>query len=353
MMFEWVKMVFGCGCVLAAASAFGVFETPAGAGAVNSAASSEVPQGRSRNAVWRQIFARPAPANETTAADETDVSPGMMSARVQLGARLFFDTRLSADNDRACASCHQPALGFSDGRRKALGRDGSELDRHVPALYNLAAAPHFFWDGRAAGLEEQAHTPLTARNELAGDYETIASRLARDDEVRDLFKRAFSGPAGIDRTTITRALAAYERTIVSPRSRFDEWVDGDDAALNRQEKMGFGLFVGKAGCVSCHGGWRFTDDRLHDVGLKGSDQPVGNIPDGGVPLRKRFKTPGLRNIRITAPYMHDGSLATLAAVVDHYSRGLNERPTLAPQLVRGLQLSDAERQALVAFLETL
>ncbi len=166
------------------------------------------------------------------------------------------------------------------------------------------------------------------------------------------FARAFPDHPAISERNVLEALAAYERTLVSGETRFDRWVKGDDSALSEQEMRGFGIFVGKGGCVSCHGGWRFTDDNFHDVGLK-SDDPGRSAVPGGAPGLPLFKTPSLREAEHTAPYMHDGSLATLADVVDHYTGGLVKRPSLATNLVRDLRLTDDEKQSLIAFLHTL
>lgn len=296
-----------------------------------------------RAAVWRAIFARPA-AEALPAADER--------ARIALGHDLFRDGRLSGSGRASCASCHDPARAFTDGRPTSVGPGGAVLGRNAPALYDLAWATSFFWDGRAATLAEQARVPILAPDELAGDFAAITRRLSEDAAMRARFAEAFPAIRAITEHTVLEALAAYERALVSPRTRFDRWVDGDDAALTDEERAGFGLFVGKGGCVSCHGGWRFTDNAFHDIGLPGSDPGRGAVAERGAGL-PRFKTPSLREVAHTAPYMHDGSLATLRDVMDHYAGGLLVRPSLAPTLVRDLELADAEKDALVAFLNAL
>lgn len=309
------------------------------------AQGAEAPEAPSRDSAWRAIFARPAPEPAPAAG-----SPE--AARIELGALLFNDTRLSADGNRACASCHQPALGFTDGRARALGRAGQSLRRNAPSLFNVRWGERFFWDGRAGSLEEQARGPLLAADEMAGDFAVMVARLSADSTMAARFAAAFPASPVISETTILDAITAFERTISSPRSRFDSWVVGDDGALNDIEKKGMGLFVGRAGCVSCHGGWRFTDELFHDTGLPGDDPGRGAVP-GGRPGLPQFKTPGLRELVSTAPYMHDGSLATLEAVVDHYNKGRIERPSLDINIVRDMRLSDEEKAALVAFLKTL
>lgn len=327
---------------LALAGALAVVLGPRSSGDVSFAAADAAPPAVDRDTVWRTIFARPA----------DPPMPPAPASEIALGRDLFSDVRLSADETAACASCHDPQQFFTDGRRTGVGPQGAVLPRNVPALYNLAWATSFFWDGRAKSLPEQAKGPLLAKDELAGDFAVISRRLASDPAMKERFAVAFGADRTIDETTILEALAAYERSIVSPVTRFDRWVAGDDAALTATERRGFDIFVGKAGCVSCHGGWRFTDDTFHDIGLKGDDLGRGALKEG-TPGLPEFKTPSLREVANTAPYMHDGSLATLAEVVDHYAGGLVIRPSLAPTVVQDLKLAKEEKAALIAFLQTL
>jgi len=296
-----------------------------------------------RDAVWRAIFARPS---------EAPTGLGDEAAKAALGHDLFRDVRLSGNGRASCMSCHDPEQAFTDGRRTAVGPGGAVLARNAPALYNLAWATSFFWDGRAASLTEQARFPILARDELAGDFPTIIRRLSDDPAMRTRFAAAFPEAAGVTEAAVLEALAAYERTLISPETRFDRWVEGDDAALTDEERRGFDVFVGKGGCVSCHGGWRLTDDAFHDIGLAGGDLGRGALASGARGLPE-FKTPSLREVARTAPYMHDGSLATLEEVVKHYAGGLILRPSLAPTVVKDLELADEEKAALVAFLKTL
>jgi len=314
------------------------FLASAGAGAAGDATPP------SRDAVWRAIFARPLEAS----APSDPAAP----ERIALGHDLFRDTRLSGDGVRSCATCHDPAKGYTNGKPKGEGLGGITLARNVPAIYNLAWGKQFFWDGRAPSLEAQARFPLLAPDELASDFALMIARLASDPLMRERFLRAFPGEGEISERTILASIAAYERTLVSPPTRFDRWVAGDDQALTEEESAGFDLFVGKAGCVACHGGWRFTDDAFHDIGLKGTDPGRGAV-EGGVPGLAQFKTPSLRELAYTAPYMHDGSLPTLRAVVDHYAGGLVPRPSLDPNVVRDLTLTESEKTALISFLRTL
>jgi cytochrome c peroxidase len=269
-----------------------------------------------------------------------------------LGETLFHDTRLSADGTFACATCHDISKGLSDGRVTAVGVPGRALARHTPMLWNLAWAVHVFWDGRARSLEEQVAGPLTAPDEMAQPIEPLVARLAADKDYARAFAKAFPESPRVTEENLKKAIATFERTLVSPQTRFDRWVAGDAKALSVQEVEGFRLFAGKAGCANCHSGWAFTDYAFHDIGLPSEDRGRGAVLR--LPAAEHaFKTPSLREIGRAAPYMHDGSLASLADVVRHYAGGVVERPTLSPDLRRGLTLTEDERAALVAFLGTL
>ena len=272
--------------------------------------------------------------------------------KVELGRRLFTETRLSADGTVACATCHDPERAFTDGRRTSLGIAREPLRLHTPTLWNVAWGNAFFWDGRAPTLEVQARGPLEDPKEMGQKIETSARILAEDLAYVQAFAAAFPEAPGITPESIVKALATYERTLVSPVTRFDRWIGGDDAALNASEVAGFKLFNGRAGCARCHQGWALTDHAFHDIGLPARQVGRGRII--GVPaLDHAFKTPPLRELAWTAPYMHDGSLATLEEVLRHYETGGADRPTRSPDLPRGLDLTEGERRDLLAFLRTL
>jgi len=270
---------------------------------------------------------------------------------VALGARLFGDPRLSGSGERSCASCHHPERAFSDGRRRARGLSGANLARNTPSLWNLAWSEAYFWDGRAPTLEAQVRMPIVAADEMAGEWPSILARLNADLALLAAFRAAFPDAAAVSEEGVAKALASYVRSLVSPRTRFDAWIEGDGDALEANEVRGFRLFTGKAGCVLCHVGWRFTDDRFHDIGLPGKDAGRGAVA-GGTPGLAAFKTPSLRELAYSAPYMHDGSRPSLAAVVAHYADTFVKRPSLAPS-IRRLDLTGAERADLIAFLGTL
>lgn len=274
-------------------------------------------------------------------------------AVVDLGRMLFNDVRLSGDGTMSCATCHQAQLAFTDGQPRHAGRNGKPLTRNTPHLWNLAWSETLFWDGRAKTLEQQAAGPIENAAEMAGHLPVVVERLKADPKAADAFARAFPDRPVVDAEGLVAALAAFEWTLVSPLTRFDQWVSGDEAALDHDEKAGFALFAGEAQCTSCHSGWRFTDEAFHDIGLPDTgDLGRGTILD----LRAAdhgFKTPSLRELAWTAPYMHDGSLATLDAVIDHYAGSVTARPTLSKDMPPVLSLSQEERQQLIAFLGTL
>jgi cytochrome c peroxidase len=309
-------------------------------------APASMAQGVVVDAAWRQMLKRP-PAPPPSPPDNP-----LTPDKVALGARLFSDARLSGKGDRSCASCHRSSQAFTDGRRRARAHSGAPLRRNTPSLWNLAWGKHFFWDGRAPSLETQVGMPIEEPQEMGGDWPTILHRLEGDDGLVGQLRAAFPDEPAVSRATVSKALASYVRSLVSPPTRFDAWIEGDAQALRPAEVRGFGLFVGKAGCVLCHVGWRFTDDRFHDIGLPSPDGGRGAVP-GGTPGLSAFKTPGLRDLVHTAPYMHDGSLATLQAVIRHYTGGFVARPSLATHINRALRLSPQEKADLIAFLRTL
>ena len=293
----------------------------------------------------RAAFARPNGLPASTA-------PASQAA-VDLGRVLFEDTRLSGDNTMSCATCHQPQLAFSDGQTRHTGRDGKLLVRHTPQIWNLAWAETLFWDGRAKTLEQQAQGPIENPLEMAGNLPAAVERLKADPKTVAAFASAFPDRSQIEGRSVLEALAAFERTLVSPPTRFDRWVGGEDTALDDDEKTGFALFAGKAQCNACHVGWRFTDESFHDIGLPDTGDLGRGMAINLPAANHGFKTPTLRELAWTAPYMHDGSLATLDAVIDHYASGVTQRSTLSKDMPPVLALTDIERQQLIAFLGTL
>lgn len=250
--------------------------------------------------------------------------------KIEVGRQLFFDRRLSRDGSIACSSCHDPERAYSDGRDIAVGVFGRRGRRNAPALINRGYGRIFFWDGRATSLEEQVLRPIEDPNEM------------------DLPIVDASARVGLARGEISRALASFVRSILSGDSRLDRFVNGDRSALSAGEQNGLQLFRGKAHCIACHAGPNFTDERLHNTGIAWRDGKFADVGAG----QGNFKTPTLREVARTAPYMHDGSIATLEEVIEYYDRGGNRNPYLDSEL-HALHLSTEEKRNLAHFLRTL
>jgi cytochrome c peroxidase len=271
--------------------------------------------------------------------------------KVVLGKKLYFDTRLSQGNLLACASCHSPAFGWGDGQPTGVGHLMKRLGRRSPTIINAAYGVIFMWDGRADSLEEQALGPIQADVEMAMPIDQLLIRLKAINEYVALFDAAFPGE-GITPKNIARAIATYERTVISGRAPFDAWIDGDERAISESAKRGFTLFNTKAQCNECHSGWNFTDDSFHDIGLASPDIGRGKFLTEVIKSQHAFKTPGLREITQRAPYMHNGSMKTLEQVIEHYDTAGIERPSRS-ELIKPLKLTAQEKSDLVAFLRTL
>jgi len=279
-------------------------------------------------------------------------SDAYSEAKAKLGRMLFFDPILSGSRSRSCANCHSPALSWGDGLPRAIGEGQKQLPLRSPTLLNVAWIPKLGWDGHFRDLESVAFGPITAANNMNLPEQTLIERLAAVPGYVFAFQSAY-GEGPITRRKIETALATFERSIVSGEAPFDRWIAGDEAAISSAAKRGFYLFNGKANCAACHSGWAFTDGSFHDIGTaKGDDFGRGKLFPSSVKLRYAFKTPTLRNVAQRAPYMHDGSVPTLAAVIDLYNRGGIERPSRAED-VHPLGLSEQEKADLIAFLDTL
>ncbi len=284
---------------------------------------------------------------------------------VELGHRLFHDARLSINNTQSCASCHLASSAFSDPRQFSLGAEGQVGKRQAMPLFNLAWKPAFFWDGRAKTLREQVLMPIQDPDEMHESLDHVVKKIT---DLSPSFEAAFGTP-GITADRIARALEQFLLTLISGDSSMDQTLT-KGRALTEQEQRGFQLFftesdpargIQGADCFHCHGGAHFTNHQFLNNGL--DDDPThkdeGLARVTGKPSDKgKFIVPSLRNIALTAPYMHDGRFATLEEVIDHYDHGLNRSPTLDPNLAKhlrykGLQLTNEDKDALVAFLKTL
>lgn len=311
------------------------------------------------------------------------------AAKVALGEQLFSDKRLSLDGTLSCATCHDPASAFAEHNARAVGLNGRAGARNAPTLLNAMFRPAQFWDGRASSLEEQLTQPLVNPAEMGmPGYDSVVARVAAAAEYRRQFAEVF-GAQGVTIGNIARAIAAYERTLLSGNSPFDRFIAGDAAAITAAQRRGWELFRGKAQCVACHtfnpATPFFTDFKSHNTGVatRGQDfarlaadvARLGDAPDraaalgllahsggpselGRYAVTRRiedigaFQTPTLRDVELTSPYMHDGSEKTLIDVVRFYDRGGERNPYL-DERVRPLNLTDAEMSELVEFMRAL
>jgi cytochrome c peroxidase len=271
--------------------------------------------------------------------------------KATLGKKLFFDTRLSAAKILSCGSCHNPAYGWGDGQPKGVGHGMKSLGRRSPTIINAAYGQLFMWDGRAGSLEEQALGPIKTEVEMNLPLDQMIERLKNIPEYVQLFQRVFPSE-GITAMTVAKAIATFERMVVSGRSPFDTWIEGGQDAIPAAAQRGFVIFNTKARCAQCHEGWNFTDDSFHDIGLPDADIGRGKFLPSVVKMQQAFKTPGLREIVRRGPYMHDGSMATLEAVIEHYNVGGVDRPSRS-NVIKPLQLTDQDKSDLVSFLQTL
>jgi cytochrome c peroxidase len=280
------------------------------------------------------------------------------AAGVELGRRLFYEKALSDDFSMSCGTCHMQEFAFGDQAIVPMGTDGSQGRRNAPPIINVLWHEVLFWDGRSPTLEDQALHPVRNPVEMRNSWPVVEQRLRDDPRYPPLFKAAF-GSEAIDSLRVTKAIAQFQRTLLSFNSRFDRWhYLGEENALTEQEQRGFDLFMGPAHCVDCHRPPHFHDLALRNIGLPPMGNDAGQEEVTGLPQhRGRFKTTTLRNIAVTAPYMHDGRFATLEQVIDFYADQVQQPPNLDPHMlhfVNGeVQLSPQDRADLKAFLLTL
>jgi cytochrome c peroxidase len=272
--------------------------------------------------------------------------------KAELGRRLFFDPLLSRDSTTSCASCHRPELAFADERRFSPGVRGRTIERTAPSLSNRGYGRAFFWDGRAASLEEAVLMPIRNPREMDLELPRLLARLASHEKYLRLFASAFPGEP-LTEGGVARALSTYLRTVLSGDAPIDRFTAGDTSALADSARRGRRLFLGRAGCSACHGGPTFTDEELHNTGVSWGSADLGRFGVTGEEAdRGRFKTPSLRNVARTAPYMHDGSIPTLDAVLEFYFGGGGANPHLDAS-IRVLDLAAEERRDVIEFLEAL
>ncbi|HEY8506745.1 MAG TPA: cytochrome c peroxidase [Steroidobacteraceae bacterium] len=279
------------------------------------------------------------------------------AARVELGRRLFFDPILSKDRTISCASCHKPEFAFADNRAVSPGVGGALGTRNTPSVMNASGRTSLFWDGRAETLEDQAIFPIENPVEMALPIDEALARLNADPTYVEQFRIAYNSPA--TKRTLGRALAAFQKTLDTVNTPYDRYAHGDDTAMSESAKRGRLLFIGRAKCAECHSGEDFTSERFRNIGLydgerykdRGRGAVTGRKEDDG-----QFKIPSLRNVAVTAPYMHDGSFRTLREVIDYYDdpdkvvpRPIGRDKTMPDRL----GLTEQEKQDLEAFLLAL
>ena len=332
-------------------------------------------------ACLRQLYAqpiarwpRPQVADGVTPAEMAPVSamplPQVPPQVAALGQRLFNDPRLSRSNAVACISCHSPAHSFADSKRVSVGHEGRQGQRNTPGLLGVAQIKPLFWDGRASTLEEQALGPLQHPDEMAMDVPALAAKLAALDDYPAQFNAAFGKKEGVTLPRILTALADYQRTLLPPVTRFDTFLEGERTALNDRELLGLHLFRTKARCMSCHSGALLTDQQFHNLGLTyygrkkyedlGRYLVTGRDEDVG-----KFRTPGLRGVAESGPWMHNGLFPQMVGLLNMYNAGMSRPvphnaqqaadpkfPVTSP-LLQPLQLTSAEIIALKSFLEVL
>jgi cytochrome c peroxidase len=283
---------------------------------------------------------------------------------IELGRKLFYDVRLSRSNKISCASCHHQNLAFTDGTAlNHVGETGTTLSRHAPALFNLAWATNgLFWDGGSTNLESQAFGPLTSADEMRQNLSELETELKQESDYASQFKLVFNEE--VRSANVVKALAQFQRTLISAGSRYDRYKRNEsDGSLTELELSGMALVNSK--CRSCHSTELFTDNSYHNNGIDDSfsDEKEG-IYQGRFRVSfdpadmGKFKTPSLRNLLLTAPYMHDGRFKTIDEVLDHYTSGIKNSPNTDPLLYQnlgsvGIPMTTLERKAIVAFLNTL
>lgn len=243
-------------------------------------------------------------------------------SKVSLGKQLFFDPRLSSNNQMSCATCHDPDKGFGDRLKTGKGHQGKKLLRNTQTILNVAYYSKLFWDGRSTSLEEQALIPIQSIDEMNQNLSKLESELNAIPGYVKQFKKVFGTKVTHD--GIAKALAAFQRTLVTGPSAYDRYVAGEEKALSNEAKRGMDLFFGEAGCSECHPAPTFTDGKFYRLGVSFTDKGL-EVVTGKKKDRYRFRTPSLRNVAETAPYMHDGSLKTLGDVVTFYYRGVPKR----------------------------
>jgi cytochrome c peroxidase len=296
---------------------------------------------------WKEL----GPLPQTPIAQHLD----SLKHLIDLGKVLFFDPRLSGSGNISCATCHQPALSWSDGKERSVGHEGQLNKRNAPSLQNVWFYKKLFWDGRSHSLEDQAFAPINSESEMHGDMRELPFKLRQIKGYAGLFKTAF-GDAVINPDRIAEALAVFQRTIISRRSTFDVFLSGKKYALSNSEIRGLHLFRTKARCMNCHNGPLFSDNGFHNNGFHLNGNPENDKGlyhvthlDGDI---GKFKTPSLRDVMKTGPWMHNGQTKTMIDLIEHYNKGA-EGNGGSDRLVKTIFLNNKEKADLLAFLNAI
>lgn len=269
--------------------------------------------------------------------------------KIALGKILFFDPLLSSSGKISCATCHQPELNWTDGKTKSEGHEGAITKRNSPTILNSWFYKRLFWDGRAKDLQDQAFAPIISESEMASDMPDVIRKLRNSKVYKELFKKAF-GDEGIDPDRMTEAIAIFEKSLISRKSRFDEFLTGNKKALSDSELRGLHLFRTKAKCMNCHYGPMFTDNQFHNIGFSGDDDGYYKVSHKDEDIGK-FKTPSLRDVMKTGPWMHDGKETDMEALIEKLNAG--NPATETSRLIKPLQLSKKEKADLQAFMHAI
>ncbi len=268
---------------------------------------------------------------------------------IELGKIIFFDARLSGSGKISCATCHQPELSWTDGKEKSIGHEGALNKRNSPTILNSWGYKKLFWDGRSNSLEDQAFAPINSESEMHGEMPELPRKLRKIKGYAPLFDSAFGDPA-INPHRITEAIAVFERTIVSRKSKFDEFLTGNKKAISNNELRGLHLFRTKAKCMNCHNGPLFSDNQFHNAGFSGTDKGYYQVSHKDEDMGK-FKTPSLRDVMKTGPWMHDGNQADMLIILDKFNKA--ETVTNLDKLITPLGLTGQEKKDLLAFLKAI
>lgn len=319
---------------------------------------------RSANDEWidlRKIYSRPpaqwpAPSvdaginwQELGILPESPLKGALDSLKhlVELGKVLFFDPRISGSGKISCASCHQPELSWTDGKSRSLGHEGAINKRNSPTIQNVWVYKKLFWDGRSRDLEDQAFAPINSETEMHGDMPGLSRKLRGIKGYAPLFEAAYGDP-GIDPDRIAGALAIFQRTIISRKSRFDIFLEGKKDALSNSALRGLHLFRTRARCINCHHGPLFTDNLFHNKGLVDKDPGLYNVTHNEAD-RSKFKTPSLRDVMNTGPWMHHGEIHNIMEVIELCGTSAAIRDSIP----RPLKLTSREKLDLKAFLDAI